>query len=130
MPFIISSNIFLLIPVVIAFWKGEWIYFSLALSLVFFSPLYHYLRIYRSESRFHQLVRELDWLVALLSYLYMFYIVSAKVPEHVESMLYILLIFTILFFIYGYKLADYRKYHPWFHIVAPIVSGIIIYYVK
>lgn len=129
-PFMLSSNIFLAIPVVIAFLKKEWIYFGLALGLLIFSPLYHFFDIYNENSYFLQLFRILDWSTAIGAYIYMYYFVLFRIPKNLKIHFFIFLTLTIIFFIYGYKFEDYEIWHPYFHIIAPIVSGAIVYYAK
>ena len=121
------SNLFLFIPVIISAWKGEWIYFLIALGASIFSPLYHYLKIYRVESNFFKPIKEMDWVFATLSYTYMFYFIFKKVPSEFQIALTVLLSITILFFWYGFKKGNYMKFHPWFHIFASLVSGLIVF---
>lgn len=129
-PFMLSSNIFLAIPVVIAFYKSEWIYFFFALGLFIFSPLYHFFDIYNDSSNFLQLFRALDWINALGAYIYMYYFIFFKLPKKYRIFLFVFLTLTVIFFIYGYKFGNYEIWHPYFHILAPIVSGLIVYYAK
>jgi len=126
MNFIVLSNIFLLIPVILAAQKGEWLYFLLALALCVSSPIFHYLYSYNRSSILFGPVRKTDWVIAISAYFYMLYFIFAKLDVY-QIELTILLALTALFFFYGYKIGDYKKLHPWFHISASIVSGFIIY---
>ena len=121
------SNLFLFIPVIISAWKGEWVYFLIALGASISSSLYHYLRIYRFKSRFFKRIKEMDWIFAIISYAYMFYFIFKKVPSEFQLSLAVVLFTTILFFWYGFKKGNYMKLHPWFHIFASIVSGLIVF---
>lgn len=126
MDFIVTSNIFLFIPVLIAAKKGEWLYFILALALCVSSPIFHYLYSHNTKSVLFGPIRKTDWIIAITSYIYMFYFIFAKIRQY-QLLLTFLLVATALFFFYGYKFGNYKKLHPWFHIFAPIISGIIIY---
>lgn len=127
MPPILYTNIFLWIPLFIALWKGEWIYFTIALCLSISSPIYHYLREHNSKSKVYTTAREMDWSFAILSYGYMFYFIFAKVAVEMRLLLSAMLFLTIVFFFYGWKFGDYKKLHPWFHVVASLVSSVIVF---
>ncbi len=126
MNFMLFSNVFLFLPVIISAWKGEWVYFTFALGLAIFSPIYHYLSENKTDkTNFLKITKNLDWLFAVGAYAYMYYFIFAKVEVY-QNLLFVLLTFTVIFFWYGYKFANYKKWHPWFHIVAPIVSSFIV----
>ena len=127
MSFIITSNIFLAIPVVISAWKGEWIYFAFAVALIISSSAYHYLKIKRSKSQTERFFKEADWIVAGGAYIYMYYFIFTQLDSHIQIPITIVLTSTLLFFWYGYKWSSYKKMHPWFHVTAFIVSGLIVF---
>lgn len=120
------SNIFLFLPVVAAAWIHEWLYFAFALGLSIFSPLYHYLKIYKPNSKYLPGVKAADWLIAVGAYLYMFYFIFTKDAPGLRLFLFSALTFTVLFFWYGFRFRKYKNLHPWFHVMAPIVSSIIV----
>ncbi len=125
--FIITSNIFLLFPLVGSFFMKEWIYFAFVIGLCISSPLYHYLREYHSSKDYlFQTARKLDWIIAGSAYFMMFYYIFTKVNPTYQIPLFIALALTLVLFWYGYKIGNYQKSHPWFHIIAPIVSGLIV----
>lgn len=121
------SNIFLFLPVIAAAWVGEWIYFSIAFGLSIFSPIYHYLSEFnRSNEKSFKIAKTMDWVFALSAYIYMYYYIFTKVNPSQQILFAILLSLTAIFFWYGYKVSDYKKYHPWFHIIGPIISALIV----
>lgn len=126
MNFMLFSNVFLFLPVIISAWKGEWIYFTFALGLAIFSPIYHYLTESKTKKdTFLKITKNLDWLFAIGAYAYMYYFIFERIGQY-QIVLFILLSSTVLFFYYGYKFGNYKKWHPWFHVVAPIVSSFIV----
>ncbi len=129
MPKILTSNIFLLVPTIIAYAKGEWVYLAFCLGLCVASPMYHYLKIYNRGSKMFPFFRALDWVVGIGSYCGMYYYIFYKVPAMYQMSLTVMLALTIVFFIYGFKFGDYNKSHPWFHVIAFWVSGLIIFMV-
>jgi len=125
--FIITSNIVLLFPLIASFYMKEWIYFAFVAGLCISSPLYHSLREYRSnEPHLFKTARTLDWLLAGGAYFMMYYYIFTKVNPLFKIPLFIALSLTLVFFWYGYKIGNYKKLHPWFHLTAPIVSGLIV----
>ncbi len=129
MPKILTSNIFLLVPTIIAWTKGEWIYLAFCLGLCVASPAYHYFKIYKRSSKMFPFFRALDWVVGIGSYGGMYYYIFYKVPATYQMSLATILTFTIVFFIYGWRFGNYKKLHPWFHLIACLVSGLIIFMV-
>lgn len=124
------SNVFLFLPVIISVWKGEWVYFTFALGLAIFSPIYHYLTEYKAQiTKLQKIFKNLDWIFAIGAYIYMYYFIFERV-ELYQAILFILLTSTILFFYYGYKFGNYKKWHPWFHVIAPIISSMIVFLSK
>lgn len=125
--FIITSNIFLFIPVIASALVSEWLYFFFALGISIFSPIFHYLRENKSKrTKLLHIIRDFDWMFALGAYIYMYYFIFTKVDSQFQTLLTIALSLTGIFFIYGFKFGSYKKFHPWFHVVAPIVSGLIV----
>ncbi|MBP9714896.1 MAG: hypothetical protein KBD52_00170 [Candidatus Pacebacteria bacterium] len=127
MPFIISSNIFLLVPFFVSLLKGEWLYFAFAVGLLISSIGYHYIKLYKPSSVFFKFFKTLDWVVAVSAYAYMFYFIFTKVENIFQLPLILLLLVTIVFFWYGYKFSNYHKFHPWFHVVAFTASGLVVF---
>lgn len=119
------SNVFLVLPVIYAGIYHEWLYFFFALGLLIFSPLYHWYKIKKTKSLAFFIFAKCDVVFAIGAFLYMYYFVYKHSPEHYILTLYGLLSLVVLFFWYGRR-ANYEKLHPWFHIVAPIVSSIIL----
>ena len=56
----------------------------------------------------------------------MYYYVYQNISGLNKIIFYALLFLVILFFWYGYKKGDYEKIHPYFHIIAPIISSAIL----
>lgn len=124
--FMMISNIFLVLPVIFAAIYQEWLYCFFASGLFIFSPLYHWTKITAIKSGYFVLFKTSDWLFAFGAFFYMYFYVNQNISSWWEITLYLLLSFVILFFLYGWRKADYEKWHPWFHIVAPVVSSIIL----
>ena len=125
--YIITSNIFLLFPVIAAFWAREWLYFSIAFGLIIFSTIYHYLsELNPSKTLLLKISKNLDWILASCGYIYMFYYVFTRVNPLFKIPLFIALALTLVFFYYGYKFGNYKKLHPWFHFITFTISGIIV----
>jgi len=120
------SNIFLALPVIFAGIYHQWLYFFFASGLFIFSPLYHFSKTKNPHSYYFKIFKNLDWLFAVGAFLYMYYYVSIHIFNNWRIIFYLLLSLVILFFLYGWKKGDYQKWHPWFHIVAPIISSAIL----
>ena len=125
MAFMMFSNIFLVLPALVAAFYQQWLYCFFATGIFIFSPLFHWYRIKSPGSLLYRLFKTLDWLFAVGAFLYMYYYVYKYVTTH-QNTLFILLTLVIIFFWYGWKRASYEKFHPWFHIVAPLVSTVIL----
>jgi len=119
------SNIFLVLPVIFSVIYHQWLYCFLASGLLIFSPLYHLFRIIKHNSLCFNIFKKLDWLFAVMAFIYMYYYVYMFVLNY-KLLFYILLSFVLVYFWYGYKKGDYNKTHPWFHIIAPIISLAIL----
>lgn len=117
------SNVFLVLPAIFAALYHEWLYFFFAAGLCIFSPLYHWHQIYKPSSRQFKVYARLDLLFAASAFIYMYFWVY--VYGQYKAIFWILLTFVVLFFLYGRRY-DYQKLHPWFHIVAPVVSAAIL----
>jgi CDP-diglyceride synthetase len=127
MKFIVYSNIFFLIPVIAALLLNEWIYFAIGLSACIFSPIYHYLRENHSKhTTLLSVVRKIDWLCAITSYAYMYYFVVTRVSPQYQGSLITALTLTIMFFWYGFKFGNYQRAHPWFHVILPFISLLVV----
>lgn len=122
----IISNVFLAFPVIFAGIYREWIYCFLAGGLLIFSPLYHISKIKSPVSLYFKIFKKFDWLFAIGAFLYMYNYVYLHISGGYQFVFYVLLSLVILFFWYGYKKGDYQKTHPWFHIIAPIISSAIL----
>lgn len=120
------SNVFLGLPVIFAAIYHEWLYCFFASGLFVFSPLFHWYRTSNPKSFLFQLFKTLDWLLAVSAFIYMYYYIYQYTRGRETPILSLSLSLVIVFFWYGWKRADYEKFHPWFHIVAPIVSSLIL----
>jgi hypothetical protein len=120
------SNMFLLLPVLLAVWYGEWLYALIAFGLVVFSPLFHWYRITNQKSFAYWACRRIDWIFAVIAFFFMYYYVALNIRGATAFVLYAALSSIIIFFWYGWKKGDYDKLHPWFHTIAPIVSIVIL----
>jgi len=119
------SNMFLVLPVIFAALYQEWLYCFFAVGLCIFSPLYHWYQINKPGSKLFHAYRRLDLAFAVSAFIYMYYWVYQY--GQYKLVFFALLSSVVLFFLYGRR-ADYKKLHPWFHIVAPIISsGILIF---
>lgn len=119
------SNIFLALPVVFAGVYKEWLYCFLASGLFVFSPLYHWYKIIKPTSFYFNLFKKLDWICAVCAFIYMYYYTYQNIEGNKQIIFYMLLSLVLIFFWYGYKKGDYEKIHPWFHVIAPIISSTI-----
>jgi len=117
------SNVFLVLPVLFAALYQEWLYFFFAVGLCIFSPLYHWYQIHKSGSDLFHTYRRLDLVFAVAAFIYMYYWVYQYGQQ--KLVFFTLLSMVVLFFLYGRR-ADYKKLHPWFHIIAPIISSAIL----
>ena len=120
------SNIFLALPVIFAGIYEQWLYLFFASGLLMFSPLFHLYRIKNPASRYYFFFRKMDWSFAFGAFFYMYFYVYQYIKGNEKYVFYTLLFLVILFFWYGYKKGDYEKLHPYFHIIAPIVSSAIL----
>ncbi len=118
------SNIFLILPVFFAGVYHAWLYFF-ALGLVIFSPLYHWYRIHKPHTSLFLLFEICDIAFAIGAFVYMHYYIYAHGSQEYAVSLFALLTAVVLFFLYGHR-RRYKKVHPWFHIVAPVVSSRIL----
>ncbi len=123
--FMMFSNIFLTLPAIVSALYHQWLYCFFATGLVIFSPLFHYYRITDRNSNVYKLFKTLDWLFAVGAFLYMYYYTYTYTTTF-RITLFALLTFVVIFFWYGWKKASYEKLHPWFHIIAPLVSTLIL----
>jgi CDP-diglyceride synthetase len=124
--FMMYSNIFLSLPVIFAGIYQEWLYCFLASGLLIFSPLYHWYRIIKPTSFSFRLYKKLDWSFAISAFIYMYYFTYQNIYGYKQFIFYILLSLVLVFFWYGYKKKDYEKWHPYFHIIAPLISSAIL----
>lgn len=120
------SNTFLALPVVFSAIYQEWLYCFLASGLLIFSPLYHWFKIIKPNSLSFRLFKKLDWVFAISAFIYMYYYTYQNVKGYGQVIFYMLLSLVLVFFWYGYKKGDYERVHPWFHIIAPIISSAIL----
>ena len=119
------SNVFLILPVIFSAMYHEWLYFFFAAGLVIFSPLYHWYKFHRPNSTAFPIFMWCDTAFALGAFLYMYFYVYRYTPQEFKLLLFGSLSAVVLFFWYGRR-ADYDKLHPWFHIIAPIISSSIL----
>ncbi len=124
--FIMLSNVFLILPVIFAALYHQWLYCFFATGLFIFSRLFHWYRISNRSSQLFQIFKTADWMFAVGAFLYMYFYIYTYTKGKVELILNTLLTLVVVFFWYGWKRADYEKLHPWFHVVAPVVSSLIL----
>ncbi|MBP6974561.1 MAG: hypothetical protein KBB54_01310 [Candidatus Pacebacteria bacterium] len=124
--FMMASNIFLILPVIFAALYHQWLYCFFASGIFIFSPLFHWYRITNPTSPLFRVFKTADWLFAVGAFIYMYYYVFNYIYEKYQILLSVLLTLVVIFFWYGWRRADYSKMHPWFHIIAPIVSSVIL----
>lgn len=120
------SNIFLALPVLFAGIYQQWLYMFFAGGIFIFSPLYHFYKITNPASPLFTFFKTGDWLFAVSAFVYMYYYIYSYVPDKYKALLFVLLSLVVIFFLYGWLFGDYTKMHPWFHIIAPIVSSLIL----
>ncbi len=123
--FMMVSNIFLILPAIVAGMYHQWLYCFFASGIFIFSPLFHWYRITNPGSKLFTIFKTLDWFFAVGAFLYMYYYIYTHTPIQ-QATLFILLTLVVIFFWYGWKRASYEKFHPWFHIIAPLVSTAIL----
>jgi hypothetical protein len=124
--FMMFSNIFLILPVLFAAIYHQWLYFFFASGLFIFSPLFHWYQITNRSSTLFQVFKTFDWLFAISAFIYMYYYIYRYTGGISQLSLYFSLSLIVIFFWYGWRRGDYHKWHPWFHIIAPIVSSAIL----
>ena len=117
------SNVFLVLPAIFSALYQEWLYFFFATGLCIFSPLYHWFQINRPHSGLFHLFRGLDVAFAVGAFIYMYYWIYSYGVHKI--IFYSLLTLVVLFFLYARRFS-YEKLHPWFHVVAPVVSASIL----
>lgn len=124
--YVVSSFIFLF-PTIVAFYKHEWIYFILAFLAFIFSTLYHLYFKQKINHWINIILKDGDWLIALLCYLYMFYFIYSYSFENLRLFLSISLSLSLILFVLGYKnIISYHKSHPYFHAFTAVISGLIV----
>lgn len=118
----VLSNIFLVLPVATSIIFEQWMYLFFAGGLLIFSPLFHWYRIVDQESAYYGIFRKLDWLFAAGGSFYMYYYVSENLSGEIAWLLYLLISSVIAFFWYGWLIGNYKKLHPWFHVIGAMLS--------
>jgi hypothetical protein len=121
------SNIFLVLPFLVSIIYGEIVFLFFSAGLMIFSPLFHWYFIHDTSKWYFHLFRGMDWLFASSAAIYTYVFIYKYLPETVSAVFYCLLSFLLLFFWYGLKKGDYLTLHPYFHIIASILSSAIIY---
>ena len=124
--FLMFSNIFLLLPVIFSIIYQEWLYLFFSTGISLFSTLYHWESIHLKRMDIHKKFRLLDWLFAIGSFSYMYFYTYINTASTIRFFLISYLTIVILFFFYGWKAGNYEKLHPWFHIIAGMVSAVIL----
>ncbi len=124
--FMMFSNLFLGLPVLFAALYHEWLYCFFASGIFVFSPLFHWWRVSKRSSFSFRVFKILDWLFAIGAFVYMYFYIHQYAEGLSVPILYCVLTLVVVFFWYGWKRADYEKFHPWFHIIAPLVSSLIL----
>lgn len=126
----VISNIFLLLPAMYAFFYQEWTYFFFAAGLFIFSPCFHWFRIADQRSVYYGIFRKLDWLFAAGGFFYMFFYINEHLSGVHAELLYLFAFSLLAFFWYGWLQGDYRKLHPWFHVMGGVLSTIVLVFVN
>jgi len=121
----LSSSLFLVLPVIFAAVYGERLYLFFASGIFIFSLFYHWFQIVNPASFYFRLFEGADVLFGIGSFLYMYYYVYNYNRTQDRLIFYILLSLAILFFWWGRR-TNYNKFHPWFHVVAPVISSAIL----
>ena len=123
--FMMSSNALLALPVAFAYHYHEWAYLFFAAGVFVFSPIYHWQKIKNSSRRLLAISKKLDVLFAIGAFSYMYVYVAYHDMGQSNLIFYTLLSLSILFFLIGKKI-NYKKLHPWFHILTPLISSAIL----
>ncbi len=140
LPFIITSNVFLFFPIVASLYAQEWIYSIFSFFLLIASVGFHYTHYYNQKSfsltRFlfggkkyknEKTFRLLDWSLAAIGALYVFYFIYVSPAVYILKLTSALLFFaSFVFFLLNYKVGNYKKYHPWFHVFTQTLLGFIV----
>ncbi|MHB1087014.1 MAG: hypothetical protein ACYCZ0_04690 [Minisyncoccota bacterium] len=121
----IFSNVFLVLPVIFAALYGEWLYLFFATGLVIFSPLYHWYRKHSPRSLMYPIFMWCDTAFAVGAFSYMYFYSYFYAPHQYKILLLSALSLIVAFYLYGRR-KDYERLHPWFHILAPIISSLIL----
>ena len=124
--FILLSNLFLILPALFAAIYSEWLFCFFAGGLFIFSPLFHWRRITNPSGAYFVIFRLIDWAFATTVFVYMYRYVYHHFIHDVALLFYASLLLVIIFFLYGWRRGDYNMWHPWFHIIASIVSSAIL----
>lgn len=119
------SNIFLILPVLFAAMYEAWLYLFLATGLLVFSPLYHWYATYRPKAFVGTWLKAIDVTFARCAFIYMYYYALRYSPGFYGVVSVALLTLVLLFFWYAQG-SRYQTWHPWFHVLAPVVSSIIL----
>lgn len=140
LPFIVTSNLFLVFPMVAAFYVQEWIYLFFTVCIFVASIGFHY-TFYHNKNDFSlssflfkkkkyksmKAFRVADWAFAIIGSLYVFnYIYMSPANDNLKGLFAFLFMATLLFFFYTFKIGNYNKYHPWFHVFSQTVLGFIV----
>lgn len=120
------SNLFLILPAIFAALYYEWIYCFFAVGIFIVSPLFHRYQIINTSSPLYWIFRVIDWFFAIVAFMYMYFYTYTHFSGTTRVVFYSLLSLVILFFWYGWRWGDYSKWHPVFHIIAPLLSSAIL----
>jgi len=129
-PFIVTSNVFLLFPIIAAYYRHQWIYFSIAVAMFVASAGFHYELNLDKKNPMTKKFQILDWLFAGLGTMYVFYFINQSPADFsLKALFAILFMLTLGFFWYSFILKDYKDYtrlHPWFHVLVQTLLGFIV----
>lgn len=121
----VLSNIFLILPVAYAVVLNEWIFLLVSSGLLIVSPIFHLFKDLKEDVWYFTFFRVLDWLLASTAFIYMYFYVAENVPDF-KYVFYIFAGLLIYFFWYGYKVGNYRRLHPWFHVFAGVLAALVL----
>lgn len=117
-----NSNLIFIFPIVTGFITGIWMYVILSVSTFIASSLYHFNK--GNNGRHTDIYRSLDIVIAILSYFYMFYFISAYITADHTPFYAALFVSLVLFFAGKYK-NNNPRIHVYFHICVGTLSGVM-----
>ncbi len=124
---VMYTNVLFLLPILAAWYRHEWIYFTLSLSIGIMSASFHFLE-YKKDNRFLSL-RTYDRILSGVCYAYMIYFSIVFLSFQNTLIAFLGLVFSIILYIYS-KLQKIQEkeyfWHTLFHICISLVAAIIV----